>query len=122
MQMQDLQDEDWTFKDVLRHRDPLKKSHKDYKGSLYNVLLLWDNGSETYEPLDMDIKDDPATLAAYARKQGFLNEPSWKKLKAIARHLVHDSQGAYHLHYNVMAYKQTKDPVYQFGIQVSRHV
>jgi hypothetical protein len=122
----DLEDEDvspedkvWTFKDVL---GPLKKSHKDYKGSLYNVLLLWDNGSETYEPLDMVIKDDPVTIAAYARKHGLLNEPGSKKLKTVARHLVHDSQGVYHLHYNVMANKQTKGTVYQFGIQVPRQV
>jgi hypothetical protein len=45
--VEDLEDEDvspedkvWTFKDVLGHKGPIKKYHKDYKGSLYNVLLL----------------------------------------------------------------------------------
>jgi hypothetical protein len=77
--IEDLDDEDvspeekvWTFKDVLGHQGPLKKSHKDYNGSLYNFLLLWDDGSETYEPLDMVIKDDPIT--AYACKHSLLNE------------------------------------------------
>jgi hypothetical protein len=105
------EDKVWTFKDVLGHQDPLKNSYKDYKGSLYNVLLLWDDSSETYEPLDMVIKDDPVTLVVYARKHGLLNEPGWKKLKIMAQCLVHDSQGAYHLHYNVVANKQTKGPV-----------
>jgi hypothetical protein len=74
------------------------------------------DGSETYEPLDMVIKDDPVTLLAFARKYGLLNEPGWKKLKIIAQRLVYDSQGVYHLHYNVIANKQTKGPVYQFCI------
>jgi hypothetical protein len=47
-------------------------------------------------------------FTAYARKDSFLNEPGWKKLKTIARRLVHDNQGLYHLHYNVMLNKQTK--------------
>ena len=68
----------------------------------------------------MVIKDDPITLAAYACKHSLLNEPGWKKLKTLACRLVHDKQGVYHLHYNVMANKQTKGPVYQFGIQVPR--
>jgi hypothetical protein len=127
--IEDLEDDNispeenvWTFKDVIGHQGPLRKSHKDYKGSLYNVLLLWDDGSETYEPLTMVIKDDPITLAAYTRKHSFLNEPGWKRLKTLSRRLVHDKQGVFHLHYNVMANKQAKGPVYQFGIQVPRNI
>jgi hypothetical protein len=70
----------------------------------------------------MVIKDDPITLAAYACKHSLLNEPGWKKLKMLARCLVHDKQGIYHLHYNGMVNKQTKGPVYQFGIQVPCNV
>jgi hypothetical protein len=105
----------WTFKDIIGHQGTLKKSHKDYNGSLYNVLLLWYDGSETY-------KDDPITLAAYDRKQSLLNEPGWKKLKTLARRLVHDKQNVCHLHYNVMVSKQTKGSVYQFGIQVPLNI
>jgi hypothetical protein len=57
-------------------------------------------------------------LAAYDLKHGLLNDPSWKKFKTIARRLVHDSHDVYHLHYNVMASKQTKGQFYQFGVQV----
>ena len=127
--IEDLEDEDiepeekvWTFKEVLAHQGPLKKSDKDYKGSLYNVKILWDDGSETYEPLEMVIKDDPVTLAAYARKHKLLDQPVWKKLKTLARRLVHDPEGVHHLHYNVMANKLTTGPIYQFGIEVPRNV
>jgi hypothetical protein len=51
-----------------------------------------------------------------------LNEPGWKKLKAIAWQLVHDTRGVSHMHYDVMANKKTKGPVYQFGIQVTCNV
>jgi hypothetical protein len=70
--IEDLEDEDltsehkaWIFTDIIGHQGPLRKSHKDYKGSLYNVFLLWDIGSESYEPLEMVIKDDPVTFASY---------------------------------------------------------
>ena len=30
----------WKFKDIIGHQGPLSKSHKDYKGSPYNVTVL----------------------------------------------------------------------------------
>jgi hypothetical protein len=78
--VEDLEDEDvtseqkvWTFTDVIGHQGPLRKSHKD--------------GSETYEPLDMIIKDYPITLASYALKHDLLGIPGCLKLKAIATRL-----------------------------------
>jgi hypothetical protein len=77
--IEDLEDEDissehkaWTFTDVIGHQGRLRKSRKDWKRSLYNVLLLWDDGSETYEPLEMVIKDDTVTLASYDLKHDLL--------------------------------------------------
>jgi hypothetical protein len=34
------------------HKEPLKRDSPDYKGSSYNVLVKWEDGSELYEPLD----------------------------------------------------------------------
>jgi hypothetical protein len=34
---------------------------KDYKGSTYNVLLAWETGESTYEPLDFIASDDSTT-------------------------------------------------------------
>jgi hypothetical protein len=63
----------------------------------------------------MVIKDDPVTLASYALKHDFLGCPGWKKLKAIATRL-HREQ------HEVLASKQAKVPVFQFGLQVPRKV
>jgi hypothetical protein len=76
-----------TLTDVIGHQDQLRKSHKDWKGFHYNVLLLWEDGSETYEPLEMIIKDDPVTLDSYPLKHDLLGHPGWKKLIAIATKL-----------------------------------
>ena len=46
--IEDLEDDNispeekvWTFKDVIGHQGPLKKSHKDYKGSMYTMFYCY---------------------------------------------------------------------------------
>jgi hypothetical protein len=56
----------------------------DYKGSSYNLLVEWEDGSETLEPLDSVIKDDPISVANYAHENNLLDTPGWKCLKRIA--------------------------------------
>jgi hypothetical protein len=75
--IEDLEDEDlssehkvWIFNVVVGHQGPLQKSRKDYSGSFYNVLLLWDEGSEPFEPLKI-----PVTLLSYALKHDLLVRP-----------------------------------------------
>jgi hypothetical protein len=59
----------------------MTSKHKEYKGSSYNVLVKWKDGSETYKPVDIIMKDFPRTLAQYADDNRFLDTPGWKKLK-----------------------------------------
>ena len=40
---------------------------------------------KTYEPLAQMIADDPVTCALYAKEQGLLDKPGWKRMKGIAR-------------------------------------
>jgi hypothetical protein len=114
----------WTFKSILSHQGPLKKNHPDYKGSMYNVLVQWEDGSNTYEPLQLMIEDDPISLALYARKNNLLTTPGWKRLN----HIAQDTAKARNkirsmLHqYHVCKGKRTNGPVYKFGIQVPRNV
>jgi DNA-directed RNA polymerase subunit L len=54
--------------------------------------LLWEDGSETYEPLEMIIKDDPVTFASYALKHDLLGRSGWKRVKAIAAKLHCDQR------------------------------
>jgi hypothetical protein len=117
-----LEQKDWTFTDVIGHQGPLRKSHKDCKGYPYNVLLLWEEGSEKYEPLDIIIKDDPMTLASYALKYDYLGLPGREKLKAIATRLHREQRALGDFCIEVLASKQAKGPVFHFGVQVHRNV
>ena len=71
----------WKFKHVVAHQGPLKWSDPSHKGSLHNVLLEWENGEVTAEPLNIVGKDDPITCAEHARDNGLLNEEGWKQFR-----------------------------------------
>ena len=74
----------YKFKEIVGHQGPLKPGDPDYKGSRYNLMTHWEDGSHTYEPLSQLKADDPVTVAMYAKKHGLLDEPGFKSLKRIA--------------------------------------
>jgi hypothetical protein len=59
-------------------------SHEYYKGSQCNVLIEWENGEITSEPLKVIAADDPVSCAIYARENDFFDKPGWKRCKHIA--------------------------------------
>ena len=75
----------WVFKEIKGHQGPLRKTHSEYKGSAYNVLVQWEDGSETYEPLDIIIKDDPVYVASYAAEKNLIDTTGWRRVKHIAK-------------------------------------
>ena len=75
----------WQFKQITAHQGPLKADDANYKGSPWNVLVEWETGETTYEPLHVIAKDDPATCAAYARQNNLLDLPGWKRFKKLAK-------------------------------------
>jgi hypothetical protein len=48
---EDGDDGEWHFKAIDDHQGPLSSSNPNYKGSRWNVRLLWENGETTWEPL-----------------------------------------------------------------------
>jgi hypothetical protein len=42
----------WNFKHIVGHEGPFRTSDPEYKGSRYNVLVEWENGEITSEPLN----------------------------------------------------------------------
>ena len=56
-----------------------------HKGSKYNVMVEWESGEVTYEPLTLISKDDPITCAVYAKKHDLLDTTGWKHLKRFAK-------------------------------------
>ena len=52
----------WMFKGITAHEGPLSPKDPNQNGSKYNVLVQWEDGSVTREPLDIFWKDDPVYL------------------------------------------------------------
>jgi hypothetical protein len=63
----------YKFRRITALQGPLRTLDKDYKGSTYNVLIEWETGETTYEPLDLIAKDDPVKCANYAKQHNLLN-------------------------------------------------
>ena len=75
----------FKFRDIIAHQGPLESTDPNHKGSKYNVMVEWDSGEVTYEPLTLISKDDPITCAVYAKKHDLLDTTGWKHLKRYAK-------------------------------------
>ena len=75
----------WKYKRIMGHQGPLTADDEGYNGSIYNVQVEWENGEITYEPLSVIAADDPVSCAIYARDNGLLDTPGWKRFKRIAK-------------------------------------
>ena len=108
----------FSFREISDHVGPIKRSDPDYKGSTYNVLVEWEDGTKTWEPVSLMIASDPATLAAYAKEHDLLDTPGWKNLNRIARRahvlqrMINASKRAQR--FNAITYK--------FGVRIPRNV
>ena len=74
----------WQFKRIIGHEGPLSKSDPNYKNSSYNVMVEWENGEISREPLSVIAADDPVTCAIYARDNNLLDLDGWKRFKRLA--------------------------------------
>ena len=76
----------WKFKCISAHQGPLMPKDKDWNGSAYNVMVEWENGEITTEPLSIIAADDPVSCAIYARDNNLLDVDGWKQFHGIAKH------------------------------------
>ena len=53
------QDVLWRHKRIVSHQGPLRPGHKDCMGSKHNIMLEWEDGQATQEPLNLIAKEDP---------------------------------------------------------------
>ena len=103
-----------TFKSILDHQGPLKHHDAKYKGSQWNVLVDWDDSTQTWEPLNIIGKHDEITLAKYAKDNDLLSKLVWKFLQKTAKcqHFLNDA---------LNATKWCRDPTqiqYKVGVQL----
>jgi hypothetical protein len=81
----------------------------------WNVLVQWEDGSQTYEPLIEMAKDDPVTLAMYASENDLLAVPGWRRFNRLLRNRDDFNR-------TVSLTKQRKgDPIFKFGVLVPRN-
>ena len=66
----------YTFKAISDH---CKKNAK------YDVLVEWEYGEKTWEPIAVMRQDDPVTLAKYGQENNLLDEPGWKRLRRYVK-------------------------------------
>ena len=74
----------WKFKRIISHQK-VARNHPDYNGSQVNVMIEWENGEITSEPLKIIAESDPVTCAVYAKENNLLNDPGWKQFKSKAK-------------------------------------
>ena len=63
----------YKFRAITCHYGPLEENDPNYNGSLYNIMVEWETGEITEEPLSIIAKDDPVTCAASAKEHNLLH-------------------------------------------------
>ena len=73
---EDTQDQETILKfmAITDHQGPLDHDDPNYKRSLY-VMVKWETGEITEEPLSIIAADNPVTCAGYTMKHNLLNLP-----------------------------------------------
>jgi hypothetical protein len=95
----------------------VKRGDPDYKGSSWNILVEWHDGTATYEPLGPFILDDPYYVAQYAHSKGLLNTPGWKTLRRYAKNIKKMNKRVNALR-STKTKLDRKTKVYKYGYEV----
>ena len=113
---QEQQEDLYKFRAITGHQGPLSPQDENYKGSKYNVMVEWETGEITDEPLSLIAADDPVTCAEYAKKHDLLNLDGWKRLKHIAKNQKQLTRAI-----NQSTIRQVRRlAVYQFGFLIPK--
>jgi hypothetical protein len=75
----------WHFWRIVGDQGPLLCSDPNYKGSKFNVMVEWENGETTTEPLSVIAAKDPVTCAIYAKEHDLLDTKGWKRFRNTAK-------------------------------------
>ena len=101
----------WHLKKITVHQGLLNTTNDAYKGSAYNVLIKWEDGSCTYKPLLIIAADDPVSCTAYTKQANLLDTPGWKQIRNLAKR----SKKLEHMIHQVKLQSYCTVPIYQFG-------
>ena len=109
-------DDRYKFRAITGHQGPLSPQDENYKGSKYNVMVEWETGEMTEEPLSLITADDPVACAICAKKHDLLHLDGWKRLKHIAKNQKQLARAI-----NQSKIRQVRrSAVYQFGFLIPK--
>ena len=91
--------------------------HKKNNDGSYSVKVKWSTGEETWEPLKMMAVDDPVTCAKYAKENGLLEAPGWKRFKRLAQR----EKKFIRMLRQAFASKRKNAAKYKFGVRIPRN-
>ena len=117
LEAEDGEEDEWHFRSILNHKGPLKPNHDEYKGSSWNLQILWENDEVTWEPLRIIAASDPVSCAIYAKNNQLLHLDGWIRFKRLAsrqKKLLRMTHQA-----RLQSYRLA--PKYKFGVQVPRN-
>jgi hypothetical protein len=104
------------FRCIVGHQGPLLRHDKDYNGSRFNLLVEWENGKITTEPLLVIAADDPVTCAVYAREHDLLDIEGWRHFWNLAKREKHFLRLVKQA--KMKSYHQS--PKYKFGYRIPK--
>ena len=81
----EINDDLIKFRALIGYQGPLKPTDPNWKGCKFNVLVEWETGEKTYEPLSILAADDPVTCATYAKENDLLHIEGWKWFRNLAK-------------------------------------
>ena len=81
----DSSDDLSKFTALISHQGPLKTTGPNWKGCKYNVLVDWETGEKTYEPLSVLAAGAPVTCALFAKENDLLHIYGWKRFRNHAK-------------------------------------
>ena len=58
----EISDDLYKVRALIGHQEPLKPTYPNWKGCKYHVLVEWETGEKTYEPLSVLAADDPCDM------------------------------------------------------------
>ena len=81
------------------------------------VKVRWDTGDITWEPLDNLKKDDPLTLAQYAKDKDLTLESGWKWTKRFVK-----NPKKFLRYMRILKGQKRTGPKFKHGIQIPRNL
>ena len=86
----EINDDLYKFRPLNDHQGPPKAPDPNLKKCQYNILVEWETGEKTHEPLPVLTADAPVTCASYPKGNGISHLDGWKRLMNPAKRDKHD--------------------------------